>query len=836
MSARVTRGRERFVKVFRLLALATLLLVGGGSAVAAPLDTATAPEPLSIHATIESVGIVAPYTGDDNHNNQAVIRYRRAGTLTWRTGPEMYADRYLREWRVSLVYLSPGTEYQIEVQYTDPDGVAPATVSGSIRTRPDYPDVGSGGNIMYVPDDGDLQTVIEAASPGDTIRLRAGVYHTSVRLEADDSGAPGHYLTIEAEPGAHVVLDGSDPDLNDPGVDNWHHFQGDIYYADLPWGDVESAPFNLPHYVGEQREGDDVRYLLYQGSGEWSRFLDALPGKAYYDYNGRLYVTTYAGDDPDESGNEMHVSRWAIGITLDGADYVRIRNLEFRYYGWYGIYLKGEQGADHNIIEGNTFHGIGKYHIRIGGWDLSASGDNLIQDNHFYERGYRDSGWTWDMQYDYAYSVGVRVNYAGPGNVIRRNTFGCGHDAIDIGWQSHDTDVYDNVIEECMDDGIEIDDQPGYNIRVWGNRIRYCSSGISNQDWFTGDYWNSGPVYIFRNVIEGGDDPQGRTAANGDIDGYFSNYAFKVGTDEDWVGRVYYYHNTIYIPDTSMGGNGVQSASGPYFSGLVTRNNLWYVRGRAFHLTTSLVTMHHDLDCDNLHNAGTLTDTRFIRWSDSGGPEGNGIYRNLSDFQAYTGQELHGISENGTRFNPDLSLQDGSPEIDAGCLIPGFNDRGPWAYAGWGPDIGAFEYTDVLDLSESVKVASPVSAKAGEEVTYTIRIVNTGTPLSATVVLTDTLPLGLDYVSGTLTATHGTAWLTHPTGSTTSTSVIHWQGSMGDLPQITVRYVTRVAVSDTLALWNEAEIADGHSPVVHCPALVIVNSWSAWLLLVLREW
>ena len=52
---------------------------------------------------------------------------------------------------------------------------------------------------------------------------------------------------------------------------------------------------------------------------------------------------------------------------------------------------------------------------------------------------------------------------------------------------------------------------------------------ISNQSWFSGDYWNTGPIYIFRNVIDGGSDPQGRTDRFGDITGYFSNYAFKVG-------------------------------------------------------------------------------------------------------------------------------------------------------------------------------------------------------------------------------------------------------------------------------------------------------------------
>jgi hypothetical protein len=460
-------------------------------------------------------------------------------------------------------------------------------------------------------------------------------------------------------------------------------------------------------YVGEQRADDGIRYLLYKDTSQWNDFLVAPPGKAYYDCQGRLYVTTYDADDPDE--HEMHVSKRGIGLTLAGADYIRIRNLEFRYYGLYGVHLAGP-GADYNIIEGNTFHGIGRYQIRIGDWDTSYSADNLIQDNLFYEVGYRDSGWTWDAAYHHAGAIGVRVNYAGPGNVIRRNTIKNGTDGIDVDWQSSDTDVYENEIEDCMDDGIEVDDQPGYNIRVWRNTIRHCYSGISNQGWFKGDYWNAGPVYVFRNVILGGNDAQGRKDTDGDA--YFTGYAFKVGADQDGSGRAYYYHNTIYMPSSSAHGAGVQDAGGQHFSGVVARNNLWDVGYKVFNLRYATAILRHDLDCDNLHNPGTPTDTHFIQWSNRGGPEGNGTYRNLSDFQAYTGQELHAISNTGTLYNPDLSLRPGSPEIDAGCVIVGINDHGPWVSQGQRPDIGAFEYGGSDDVGFSLSLEPAVQAIA----------------------------------------------------------------------------------------------------------------------------
>ena len=491
-------------------------------------------------------------------------------------------------------------------------------------------------------------------------------------------------------------------------MDNWRLYRGNIYYTDLAWGDRTCySGGSLPNYVGEQRNVDGVRLLLYNhGSSEWNQFLAAPPGKAFYSCDsvhtlGRLYVTIYEEDDPDN--HEIYVSRYSTALLLAGADYVRIRNLEIRYYSQYSLYLRkpygvpGAMGADNNIIEGNTFHGS-KYGVFVGHWDEPASSNNLIQNNTFYERGYKDSRWSWDAQYSYAWSGGVAVIWAMPGNVIRRNHFNGGSDAIEVQFQSHDTDVYDNLIEDYMDDGIEVDNEPGYNIRVWGNTIRDCLDGISNQDWFRGAYTTPGPIYVFRNLIIGGRDPQWRVDTDGQV--YSSEFAFKVGSNvnDNGAGRVYFYHNTISIQDSALNGNGIQDAGGIYFSGIVSRNNLWDVTRQVIGLRWPTSTVSHNMDCDNLHNPGTITDDDFIRWSNSGGPLGNGIYRDLASFRSYTGQEMHGISNNNTRFYPGYTLQPGSPEVNSGCVIPGFNDRSPWTYFGAKPDIGAFEFTGPLEL------------------------------------------------------------------------------------------------------------------------------------------
>jgi uncharacterized repeat protein (TIGR01451 family) len=229
-----------------------------------------------------------------------------------------------------------------------------------------------------------------------------------------------------------------------------------------------------------------------------------------------------------------------------------------------------------------------------------------------------------------------------------------------------------------------------------------------------------------------------------------------------------------------------------------------------------------------LHNFGTPTDDRFIQWSDTGGPYGNGLYRNLSDFQAYTGQEEHGISDDGTLFNPDLSLSIGSPEIDAGCVITGFNDRGPWAYTGQGPDIGAFELLGP-NLTTSSKNSNSTTLSTGDSVTYTVWIVNTGIPLTSAVEMTDTLPTGLDYLDGTLTATFGTAWVEQDTATS-----VHWQGLLSDTSEVEIRYAGHIVATDTVALRNAAWIDNGLSQMISRSAVIIVNGLPYYLPIILR--
>jgi hypothetical protein len=89
-------------------------------------------------------------------------------------------------------------------------------------------------------------------------------------------------------------------------------------------------------------------------------------------------------------------------------------------------------------------------------------------------------------------------------------------------------------------------------------------------------------------------------------------------------------------------------------------------------------TINHTLDYDHLFRT---SPGPLVQW-------GGTYFPTLANFTTATGQESHGQSSGTTLFTADYHLMAGSPEIDAGAVLPGINDD----YLGQGPDLGAFEY------------------------------------------------------------------------------------------------------------------------------------------------
>ena len=159
-------------------------------------------------------------------------------------------------------------------------------------------------------------------------------------------------------------------------------------------------------------------------------------------------------------------------------------------------------------------------------------------------------------------------------------------------------------------------------------------------------------------------------------------------------------------------------------------------------------------------------------------------------------------------------LRTGSPAIDAGNTLsvtaPTDLDSNPRVH-GAAVDMGAYEYQAALSLAVT-KQASPDPVRAGAQLTYTLRVTNTG-DLDLHVVITDTLP---DHVT--------------PIGMLTWTATLAAPGGTWSQPIVVT--VTR-GYSGTLTNRVQVTTVEG----VVSEAQVIVNSigYKVYLPIVLRQ-
>jgi len=105
---------------------------------------------------------------------------------------------------------------------------------------------------------------------------------------------------------------------------------------------------------------------------------------------------------------------------------------------------------------------------------------------------------------------------------------------------------------------------------------------------------------------------------------------------------------------------------------------------------------------------------------------------------------------------------------------------------------------------------------------------NTGGPVATTVRVTDVIPAELSYVSGTLTATHGTV-------DPTAAPALKWNGVMSPTPVVTLTYVVTVSTSTRTAITNAALIDPGGNSLLARTAVVIANPRWLFLPLMLRS-
>jgi uncharacterized repeat protein (TIGR01451 family) len=405
------------------------------------------------------------------------------------------------------------------------------------------------------------------------------------------------------------------------------------------------------------------------------------------------------------------------------------------------------------------------------------------------------------------------IDLRGYGNVVCHNTVRYFGDCVSVQpftGSSYGNDVYGNDASYCVDDGIEIDYNQA-NARVWRNRVMNARMGVSVQP------IRGGPAYIFRNE--------------------FFNLESVPIKMHNYTTGFYVAHNTGVKHGDGHGDNGAM------WRNAVFRNNLFLGTRYAFEFVTVADEGFRDFDYDAWGTTRAIggIDAPHFKWD-------NVRYDRLFDLPA--GVEDHGVeaafghlenaalpadwdvpAEPGSR---NLRLVAGTPEIDTGTALPNLNDA--FALSG-PPDMGAFEYGETLpeygprawlpDLSSSFKRASRPAPGFGETVTYTILLRNAGALLTDTLVLTDTVPSGLSYVTGSLTATLGAP-------DDGSAPLLHWSGVLSSTSAVTLTYVVTVTETSPRFIGNTVTLNAGSAGLLSRTATIVVNGHAIYLSLVMK--
>jgi hypothetical protein len=379
------------------------------------------------------------------------------------------------------------------------------------------------------------------------------------------------------------------------------------------------------------------------------------------------------------SGTTIDVQNNSLNNVTISAPYVILR----------GFTLKGAQadainllnGAHDLVIEGNDISGWGRLRT-TGSWDYGVDYDAgvrcesvatlervVVQRNKIHDPRYGAN--SWDTAHP-AGPQGMSFNYCGGNNVIRYNEvtssdyrhfyndgIGGSDNYTGAGFPNYDSDVYGNIVQGVMDDGLEIEGGDR-NVRIWGNYINQAGTGVAS----TVD--GVGPLYIFRNVYD-----QSRKYYLKSTDSDDRGSFFKAGTDTSvGNGRRYVFHNTSLQAPNPNGSYPLGTGAGLSYTGsnpltnTVSRNNVFYIWKSNWESIATSGGSGNDLDYD-LYN-GAITGISGVE------PNGTHVAPTFAN-------------GNGVGMSGMYQLAPGTPGYGTGARIPNFNDQSAT------PDIGAHQ-------------------------------------------------------------------------------------------------------------------------------------------------
>jgi hypothetical protein len=367
------------------------------------------------------------------------------------------------------------------------------------------------------------------------------------------------------------------------------------------------------------------------------------------------------------------------------ADYVILRGLALRNAGIHGVLIR--EGVQNVVIEDCHITGWG----RLGGarvWGVTSGSDSaifgandsghLVIQRNLIEHP-RSGSNDWESGHPSGPQAISLIDSRG-GNVIRYNTIrstedhgfndgiGGGSNYSFKGSPNRDSDIYGNIIANCWDDAIE-SEGANMNVRIWSNYIHHTFVHVATAA------TAKGPLYVFRNVfglsrVSHTDSSGGMMIKTGmnyvNVDGE------KVSTG---LGYRFIFHNTALQPNGAL-----DVFSGHELHNAVSRNNIFYSRGRAYPPDRGQPANDFANDLTGGYLGGGFVRSMFLP------------AERLEWYLAPTVNRIEWGRIESTRAGRKIAITDPmvqgkNPAIDKGVVLPGFN----YAFEGAAPDIGAFE-------------------------------------------------------------------------------------------------------------------------------------------------
>lgn len=179
-------------------------------------------------------------------------------------------------------------------------------------------------------------------------------------------------------------------------------------------------------------------------------------------------------------------------------------------------------------------------------------------------------------------------------------------------------------------------------------------------------------------------------------------------------------------------------------------------------------------DADDLYSTGDPWTTGEVKYCDIEDGDFNGAFGNFSA---------------DPLFVDDTHIGACSPAMNAGAAMyaPAVDIDGDPRPLGSAPDVGADEYEAPCLLRVS-KSASQAQARLGDVLTYTIRLTNTTPTTSLNVLVTDVLPLPLEF---------GAAWASQG-APVYASGVLTWSGAIGPGATVNIGLQARVVRGSNL--------------------------------------